>query len=92
MRLTVGKFSMTLFFAFLFAVSSIAVFAQNSNSSATGEMKQTKNEGANAGKALGRNVKRGRVVKGSKHFGKHIGKAGKHFGKGTKKAVKKVIS
>src|SRR6185295_5612383 len=46
MRLTVGKFSMTLFFGFLFAVSSIAVFAQNSNT-ATGEMKQTKQEGAN---------------------------------------------
>jgi hypothetical protein len=91
MRLTVGKFSMTLFFGFLFAVSSIAVFAQNSNT-ATGEMKQTKKEGAEAGKSLGRNVKHGRVVKGSKHFGRHIGKAGKHFGKGTKKAVKKVIS
>jgi len=41
---------------------------------------------------MGRNVRRGRVLRGGKHFGKHMGRSGKHFGRGTKKFVKKVIS
>ena len=67
------------------------VTAQNSNSSATGEMKQSGSEVGNAGKSMGRNVRHGRVVRGGKHFGKHIGRAGKHFGKGTKRGTKKVF-
>lgn len=91
MRPSVRKFSLTVLFAVLFAVSSTVTWAQNSNS-ATVEMKESKSEVGKAGKSMGRNVKRGRVVKGGKHFGKHMGKAGKRFGKGTKKAVKKVIN
>lgn len=81
----------TSLFALVFAVSSVVTFAQNSNS-ASGQMNESKNEVGKAGKSMGRNVKHGRIVKGGKHFGKHVGKAGKHFGKGTKKAVKKVVS
>ena len=65
--------------------------AQNTNT-AKGEMKKTGSETGEAGKSMARNVKHGRIVRGGKHFGKHMGSAGKHFGRGTKKAVKKVIS
>lgn len=67
-------------------------FAQQNNNSATGQMKESGSEVGKAGKSMGRNVRRGRVVRGGKHFGKHMGRAGKHFGRGTKKAVKRVIS
>jgi hypothetical protein len=68
-----------------------AVVPQNANSS-TGQMKASGSEVGKAGKSMGRNVKRGRIVRGGKHFGKHFGKAGKHFGRGTKKAFKRAIS
>ncbi len=73
--------------------SMVAVNAQNTNNNSSGqEMKKTGSEVKHAGKSMGRNVKHGRVLRGGKHFGKHMGRAGKHFGRGTKKAVKKVIS
>ncbi|HLO01144.1 MAG TPA: hypothetical protein VK208_21990 [Pyrinomonadaceae bacterium] len=64
---------------------------QNSNTS-KGEVKQSGTEVGRAGRSMGHNVKHGRIVRGGKHFGKHMGRAGKHFGRGTKKAVKHVIS
>jgi len=67
-------------------------FAQQNNNSATGQMKESGSEVGKAGKSMGRNVRRGRIVRGGKHFGRHMGRAGKHFGRGTKKAVKRVIS
>lgn len=67
-------------------------FAQQNNNTATGQMKESGSEVGKAGKSMGQNVKHGRVVRGGKHFGKHMGRAGRHFGRGTKKAVKKVIS
>ncbi|HEV7681108.1 MAG TPA: hypothetical protein VGO68_03220 [Pyrinomonadaceae bacterium] len=66
--------------------------AQQGNPTATGQMKASGSEVGKAGKSMGRNVRHGRVLRGGKHFGKHIGRAGKHFGRGTKRAVKKVIS
>jgi hypothetical protein len=87
-----GSFALTILAA-LFLFTSAVVFAQNSNSNnAGGEMKSSGKEVKRAGKSMGRHVKHGRVVKGSKHFGKHMGKAGKHVGKGTKKAIKKIVS
>jgi hypothetical protein len=65
--------------------------AQNNNTS-TGQMKQSGSEVKRAGKSMARNVRHGRILRGGKHFGKHIGRAGKHFGRGTKKAVKRAIS
>ena len=62
------------------------------NNTATGEIKKSGSEVSNAAKGMGRNVKHGRVVRGGKHFGKHIGKAGKHFGRSTKKVFKRAIS
>ena len=64
----------------------------NKNSSIKGEMKQSGKEAGKAGTSLGSNVKHGRVVRGGKHFGQHMGRAGKHFGKGTAKAAKKTGS
>ena len=92
MKKTILNFLVTFALAVSFALISLTGFAQNSNSSTTGEMKQTGSEVGKAGKSMGRNVKHGRVLRGGKHFGKHMGRSGKHFGRGTKKFVKKVIS
>ncbi len=67
-------------------------FAQQNNNTATGQMKESGSEVGKAGKSMGRHARRGRLVRGGKHFGKHMGRAGRHFGRGTKKAVKHVIS
>jgi len=66
-------------------------FAQQNNNTATGQMKESGSEVGKAGKSMARHAKRGRLVKGGKHFGRHMGRAGRHFGRGTKKAVKHVI-
>ncbi|HXU38401.1 MAG TPA: hypothetical protein VN937_18745 [Blastocatellia bacterium] len=62
---------------------------KNRNATVKGQMKQSGKEVSNAGVGLGTNVKHGRVVRGGKHFGKHMYRAGKHFGKGTGMAAKK---
>jgi hypothetical protein len=82
---------------FLSAVSmglvlSFAVSPTKAQDSSKGEIKKSGSEVKRAGKSMTRNVKHGRIVRGGKHFGKHMGRAGKHFGRSTKKAVKKVIS
>ncbi len=66
--------------------------AQTNSNTAGGQMKESGSEVKRAGTSMGHNMKHGRVVRGGKHFGKHVGRAGKHFGRGTKKAVKHVIS
>lgn len=66
--------------------------AQQNNNTSTGQMKESGSEVKKAGKSMGRNVRHGRIARGGKHFGKHMGRAGRHFGRGTKKAVKKAIS
>jgi len=65
--------------------------AQNSNT-ATGQIKESGNEVGKAGRSMGRNVRHGRVLRGGKHFGKHMGRAGKHFGRSTKKVYKRVVA
>ena len=71
---------------------SLAPLVGSAQQTPMGQMKASGTEVGKAGKSMGRNVRRGRVVRGGKHFGKHIGRAGKHFGRGTKKAVKRVFS
>ena len=66
--------------------------AQDNQNTSTGEIKKSGSETKQAGKSLGKNMKQGRVVRGSKSFGKHMGRAGKHFGRSTKKVFKKIIS
>ena len=91
MKKAILNFLVTLALVVSFGLIPLTGFAQNSNSS-SGQMKQSGSEVGKAGKSMGHNVKHGRVVRGGKHFGKHMGRAGKHFGLGTKKAVKKAIS
>jgi len=74
------------------AVTPLYGRAQQNDNTAKGQMKETGSEVKKAGTSMGRHVRRGRIVRGGKHFGKHMGRAGKHFGRGTKKAVKHVIS
>ena len=63
----------------------------NAQNTSKGEIKKSGSEAKKAGTSLGSNVRHGRVVRGSKHFGKHVGSAGKHFGRSTKKAFKKIF-
>jgi hypothetical protein len=78
--------------ALALGLTPLCAIAQQNNNTAKGEVKQSGTEVGRAGQSMGRNVKHGRIVRGGKHFGKHMGRAGKHFGRSTKKAVKHVIS
>jgi hypothetical protein len=91
MKTSTSNFLMAFAIAISFVVTPAAALAQNSNSS-TGQMKESGSEVKKAGTTGGHYVKHGRLVRGGKHFGKHMGRAGRHFGRGTKKAVKHVIS
>jgi hypothetical protein len=71
---------------------SFALSPATAQTTSKGEIKKSGSEVKQAGTSLGHNVKHGRVVRGGKHFGKHVGSAGKHFGRSTKKAFKKAIS
>jgi len=70
------KFSMIAVMAVFFAFTSSGVIAQENTNNATGQMKETGKETKKAGKSMAKNVKKGRVATGGKHFGKHMGKAG----------------
>jgi hypothetical protein len=74
------------------ALMPLSEFAQRNNNTSTGQMKQSGSEVGRAGRSMGHNVKHGRILRGGKYFGKHMGQAGKHFGRGTKKAVKRAVS
>ncbi len=93
MKLRISKVIVTAAMLVVFSGASSLVAAQNANANrkptVKGEMKKSGKEVSNAGKGLGRNVKHGHVVRGTKHFGKHVGRAAKHFGKGSKTAAKK---
>ena len=90
------KRKVTHFFMIIALTVSVAFEVQptsaQNNNTAKGEIKESGSEASNAAKGMGRNLKHGRVVRGGKHFGKHIGRAGKHFGRSTKKAIKHAIS
>jgi len=86
------KFLLMAAMALSLVLTPLYGIAQQNNNTAKGQVKQSGTEVGRAGKSMGRNVKHGRVLRGGKHFGKHMGRAGKHFGRGTKKAVKHVIS
>jgi len=84
--------SMIVALALSLALSPRRAIAQQNSNTASGHMKNSGREVRRAGRSMGRNVKHGRLVRGGKHFGQHMGRAGKHFGRGTKKAVKHAIS
>jgi len=75
----------------LIAVLAAGLASVNAQTAGT-EMKKSGTEAKTAGKSLGKNVKKGRIVRGGKEFGKHAGSSGKHVGKGVAKGVKKVVT
>jgi len=78
----------------IFAVTAPLAFAQQDRPgkpTATGQMKEGGREVGRAGSSLGHNVRHGRLRRGGKHFGKHIGYAGRHVGRGTKHAVRTAV-
>jgi hypothetical protein len=94
MKVRITKVLLTTAAVIIFAVASPPAFAQQDTPgkpTAKGQMKQSGKEVGKAGKSLGHNVKRGRIVRGGKRFGKHIGYAGRHVGRGTKHAVKTAV-
>ena len=74
------------------ALMPLRGMAQGNSNTVGGQMKESGSEVKKAGTSMGRNVRHGRLFRGGKHFGKHMGRAGKHFGRGTKHAVKHVVS
>ena len=74
------------------ALTPLCGVAQENSNTATGQMKESGSEVKKAGTSMGHNVRHGRIFRGGKHFGKHIGRSGKHFGRSTKKAIKHAIS
>jgi len=78
----------------LFALAAPVAFAQQDTQgkpTAKGQMNAGGKEAGKAGKSLGSNLKRGRVLRGGKRFGKRIGYAVRHIGRGTKLAVKTAV-
>ncbi len=69
---------------FMLAMGLVPAIAQTTPG---GEMKKSGSEAKKAGQSLGHHVKHGRVARGGKEFGQHVGRSGKHVGKGVKKAV-----
>jgi hypothetical protein len=86
------KFLMIAAVTLSLALMPLSGLAQRNNNTSTGQMKQSGSEVGRAGRSMGHNVRHGRILRGGKYFGKHMGRAGKHFGRGTKKAVKRAVS
>ena len=55
------------------ALCQLYAIAQQNSDSPSGHMKNGGREVGRAGRSMGRNVKHGRLVRGGKHFGKHMG-------------------
>ena len=92
MKLGMRKVLIAASLGLVLSLGVLPVTAQDNQNTSTGEIKKSGSETKEAGKSLGKNMKQGRVVRGSKSFGKHMGRAGKHFGRSTKKVFKKIIS
>jgi len=94
MKLRMTKMLLTAAAVITLALTAPMALAQQDTQgkpTATGQIKEGGKEAGKAGKSLGHNVKRGRILRGGKRFGKHIGYAGRHIGRGTKHAVKKAV-
>src|SRR5262249_37017553 len=67
----------------LFSLSPSPTIAQNANTNrnatAKGQMKSSGQEARSASVGLGKDVRHGHVVHGTRHFGRHTYRAGKHF-------------
>ena len=92
MKRSIKQFLKALSLVLVFSFALLPGTALATQNTSKGEIKKSGGEAKQAGKSLGKNVRHGRVVRGGKHFGKHMGRAGKHFGRSTKKFFKKVVS
>lgn len=94
MKLKLTQMILTTAAVMVFALAAPMAFAQQDTQgkpTTKGQMKESGKEVGKAGKSLGSNFKRGRILRGGKRFGKHIGYAGRHVGRGTKHAVKTAL-
>ena len=91
MKLGIKQFLKAVSLGLALSIAALPVTAQDNKTTSTEEIKKSGSETKQAGKSLGKNFKHGRVVRGSKSFGKHMGRAGKHVGKSTVKVFKKVF-
>jgi len=94
MKLRIRRVILTTAAVIILALAAPLAFAQQDTQgkpTAKGQMKEGGKEAGRAGKSLGKNVKRGRILRGGKRFGKHMGYAGRHIGRGTKRAVKTAV-
>ena len=92
MKRSIKQFLKIVSLGLVFSFAMLSATALSPQNTSKGEIKKSGGEAKQAGKSLGTNVKHGRIVRGGKHFGKHMGRSGKHFGRSTKKFFKKVVS
>jgi len=95
MKLRIRRMILTTAAVITLALAAPLAFAQQDTPgkpTAKGQMKESGKEVGKAGTSLGKNVKNGRVVRGGKQFGKHMGYAGRHAGRGTKQAATKAVT
>jgi hypothetical protein len=101
MKLRITQAILTMAAVIMFALVAPVAFARQDTQTkptAKAEVKESGKEVGRAGTSLGHNVRHGRVARGGKHFGRHVGRAGKHVGRAgkrvghrTSRAVKKAI-
>jgi hypothetical protein len=94
MRLRITQVVLTTAAMIIFALAAPPSFAQQDTQgrpTTKGQMKEGGKEAGRAGTSLGHNVRHGRILRGGRRFGKHIGYAGRHIGRGTKHAVKTAV-
>jgi hypothetical protein len=94
MKLNMTQAILTMATLATFALTPTLSFAQGDPQGKPTAKKDIQKSGTEVGKAgtsLARNVKHGRIVRGGKRFGQHIGLAGKSVGRGTKTAVKTAV-
>ena len=94
MKLRIRRVILTTVAVIILALAAPVSFAQQDTQgkpTAKGQMKEGGKQAGKAGKSLGHNIKRGRILRGGKRFGKRIGFAGRHIGRGTKRAVKTAV-
>ena len=70
-------------------ISSPGAMAQRNANTAKGEMKESGREVGRAGSSMGHEVRHRHPVRGTKQFGRHVGRAGRHFGRGSRRAVRR---
>jgi hypothetical protein len=101
MKLRMTQVILTTAAVIIFALVAPLAFARQDTQAkptAKGEVKESGKEVGRAGTSLGHNVRHGRVARGGKHFGRHVGRAGKHVGRAgkrvghrTSRAVKRAV-